>query len=101
MERVREAVDLARRAAARAPEDATERRRRRRSSNPSQASMAEEAAIDDASTARSRLARLLPDTPTDQLLASLHAASGSSAGELKVRGFGSGRGDERECNAPH
>ena len=101
MERVREAVDLARRAAARAPEAAAaaerRRRRRRRSSNPSQQQQQqhpsqmsdedeEEAAIDDASTARSKLARLLPDTPADQLLASLEAASSSSAGELKVRG---------------
>ena len=87
MERVREAVDLARRATARAPEAAiAAERRRRRSSNasqqPSQAS-AEEAAFDDP---RSKLACLLPDTPADQLMASLDAASGSSAGELKVRG---------------
>lgn len=90
MERVREAVDLARRSAARAAPEAAAGRRRRSSSTssqqqPSQAS-AEAAAIDDASVARSKLARLLPDTPTDQLLASLVASSVSGAGELKVRG---------------
>jgi hypothetical protein len=102
MERVREAVDLARRSAARAAPEAAAGRRRRSSSTssqqqPSQAS-AEAAAIDDASVARSKLARLLPDTPTDQLLASLVASSVSGAGELKVRGEEGGerRGRKRE-----
>ena len=61
------------------------------SQQPSQSSA--ERSINDTSAARLRLARLLPDTPADQLLASLEASSGSSAGELKVRG---GRGERRK-----
>lgn len=89
MELVRETVGLTRRAAARAPAEGAAGRRRSSISlhQPSSQHQATTEA-DDASIARSKLARLLPDTPADQLLASLEAASSSSAGELKVRDGG-------------
>ena len=90
MERVREAVDLARRAAAapaaeRGAAAAQKRRRRSSLSQPQQSADVQEAEDVAAISARLKLARLLPDTPADQLLASLEASSRSSAGELRVR----------------
>jgi len=88
MELVREAVDLARRAARDGETAAGAANRRRKSSSHSQQqepspTQTQETEGDDA---LAKLVDLLPSTPADQLVASLEAASSSSAGELKVRG---------------
>lgn len=101
MERVREAVELARRAA-RAGEAVggggagAGGRRKSNASSGSQQQTQAPPTDDDGDDALAKLIRLLPDTPAEQLIASLDAASSSSAGELKVRGSNDGRESARE-----